>query len=101
MNEGGYSLIVAVLMSEDLKIHQIGNRTSAANTRTNLTLTISRDDGVTWDEEITVHAGKSGYSDLVKISENLVGIFYEGGIKRYTDGLDFKIIDIHSKSIME
>lgn len=74
---------------------------AAANTRTNLTLTISRDDGVTWDEEITVHAGKSGYSDLVKISENLVGIFYEGGIKRYTDGLDFKIIDIHSKSLME
>ena len=67
---------------------------AAAATRTNLTIQKSTDNGVTWSGKYVVYTGNSGYSDLVEISENQIGIFYEGGEKRYTDGLDFKIIDI-------
>lgn len=69
---------------------------AAADTRTNMTLKKSTDNGATWSNLQTIYSGKSGYSDIVEISDNKIGILYEGGKKRYTDGLDFKIIDLNS-----
>lgn len=69
---------------------------AAAATRTNMTIKKSTDNGITWSGKYVVYIENSGYSDLVEISDTQIGIFYEGGKNRYTDGLDFKIVDISS-----
>ncbi|MBS1947380.1 MAG: exo-alpha-sialidase [Bacteroidetes bacterium] len=57
---------------------------NAADTahRNNLTLRISYDDGKTWKKKILIDSADSkkdytAYSDLVKISKNIIGILYE------------------------
>ncbi len=57
---------------------------NAADTkqRNNLTLRISKDDGKTWTKNIVVYKSDnqrdaSAYSDIVKISRNKIGVFYE------------------------
>lgn len=67
---------------------------ASAATRTNMTIRKSLNRGKTWSGKHVVYIGNSGYSDMVEISENKVAIFYEGGRDRYTEGLDFKIIDL-------
>lgn len=67
---------------------------AAAATRTNMTVRKSLNKGETWGGKYVVYTGNSGYSDMVEISENQVAVFYEGGENRYTDGLDFKIINL-------
>lgn len=69
---------------------------TAAATRTNMTVKKSTDNGVNWSSKYVVYTGNSGYSDLVQISQHQIGVFYEGGKNRYTEGLDFKVIDINS-----
>ncbi|WP_286880259.1 MULTISPECIES: sialidase family protein [unclassified Proteiniphilum] len=69
---------------------------AAAATRTNMTIKKSTDNGSNWSGKYIVYPENSGYSDLVEISENQIGIFYEGGKKRYTDGMDFKVVNISS-----
>ena len=65
---------------------------ASATERINITVKKSDDDGKTWSGQYIVYPGKSGYSDLVEISDDKVAVYYEGGKNRYTDGLDFKII---------
>ena len=36
------------------------------------------------------------YSDIVELSDSQIAIIYEGGEKRYTDGLAFKVVSIKS-----
>lgn len=55
-----------------------------AKRRDNLTLRISYDDGMTWSKNIVVDKSKdnsrndfTAYSDLVKISNNKIGVLYE------------------------
>lgn len=57
---------------------------NAADTsqRNHLTLRISRDDGKTWKKSILVYSNNdkqdaAAYSDIVKISKNSIGVFYE------------------------
>ncbi|MFV0604337.1 MAG: exo-alpha-sialidase [Niabella sp.] len=57
---------------------------NAADTkqRNNLTLRISKDDGVNWTKNILVYASgikgsAAAYSDIVKISRKKIGVFYE------------------------
>lgn len=65
---------------------------ASATERINMTVRKSSDEGQTWQGQYLVYPGKSGYSDLVDISDDKIAVFYEGGEKRYTEGLDFKII---------
>lgn len=69
---------------------------AAAETRRSMTVKHKQsvDAGQTWNEGCLIYKKHSGYSDLVQISDNKVAILYEGGEKRYTDGIDFKIINI-------
>lgn len=67
---------------------------ASASERVCMTVSKSVDGGVSWTARYLVYPGKSGYSDLVMLSDTQVAVFYEGGAKRYTDGLDFKIIDL-------
>lgn len=57
---------------------------NAADTkeRNNLTLRISKNDGISWKKSILVYASDSNksptaYSDIVKISRKKIGVFYE------------------------
>lgn len=52
--------------------------------------------GKNWKGQYTVYEGNSGYSDIVELSDSQIAIIYEGGEKRYTDGLAFKVVSIKS-----
>ena len=69
---------------------------ASAATRSNMTIRRSLDNGETWTGKKLIYSGMSGYSDMTEISSGKVALFYEGGKNRYTEGLDFKIIDINS-----
>lgn len=69
---------------------------ASATERMNMTVKKSSDWGTSWEGQYMVWSGKSGYSDLVNLSEDSIAVFYEGGENRYTDGLDFKIIKKNS-----
>lgn len=62
----------------------------------NMTIKKSTDNGKNWKGQYTVYEGNSGYSDIVELSDSQIAIIYEGGEKRYTDGLAFKVVSIKS-----
>lgn len=62
--------------------------------RTMMTIKKSANKGKTFSIGSLIYTGNSGYSDLVQISDDEIGLFMEIGSNRYTDGLSFKIIKI-------
>jgi len=52
-----------------------------ANTksRTNMTVKVSYDDGVTWEARREIRSGESAYSDLVQLQNGAIGLLYEHG----------------------
>ena len=44
-----------------------------------LTLRISFDEGKIWKMKFLIHLKNTGYSDIVKMSENTIGVLYEAG----------------------
>ena len=52
---------------------------SNATSRNNLTLKISRDGGDTWNEGYAVYPGISGYSDILVLDSESLGVLYENG----------------------
>ena len=69
---------------------------ASATERINMTIKKSTDNGKNWKGQYTVYEGNSGYSDIVELSDSQIDIIYEGGEKRYTDGLAFKVVSIKS-----
>lgn len=51
--------------------------------RKNMTVYTSTDDAQTWQDPVTITEDRSGYSDLVELSDGNVGLLYEAG--EYTD----------------
>jgi sialidase-1 len=62
-------------------------------TRTNMTIKMSTDNGATWPKAYSVFTGMSAYSDLVMIEPNEVGILYEAGNSRFSDGIAFRNVN--------
>lgn len=62
--------------------------------RENLIVKMSLDDGNTWTRSFSVFTGPSGYSDLVFVSATHLGLLYEAGKGKYTDGIAYKRIAI-------
>lgn len=69
---------------------------ASATERINMTIKKSTDNGKNRKGQYTVYEGNSGYSDIVELSDSQIAIIYEGGEKRYTDGLAFKVVSIKS-----
>ena len=69
---------------------------ASATERSIMTIKKSTDNGKNWKGQYTVYEGNSGYSDIVELSDSQIAIIYEGGEKRYTDGLAFKVVSIKS-----
>lgn len=65
-----------------------------ASERLRLTIKKSTDGGESWSSGLQIYSGNSGYSDMVRISDQEIAVFSEIGEKRYTDGLSFKIINV-------
>lgn len=63
--------------------------------RVNMMIKLSTDDGGSWKKSYHVHEGPSAYSDIVMISENNIGILYEGGKSRPYEGIIFENIPIN------
>lgn len=63
-------------------------------TRTNMTIKMSTDNGGTWPKAYSVFTGMSAYSDLVMIENNEVGILYEAGVSRFSDGIAFRNVNV-------
>ncbi|RZL51113.1 MAG: exo-alpha-sialidase [Pedobacter sp.] len=63
-------------------------------TRTNMTIKMSADNGVTWPKAYSVFTGMSAYSDLVMIENNEIGILYEAGVTRFSDGIAFRNVNV-------
>ncbi len=58
--------------------------------RENMTLRISRDEGVTWPGSVVLHRGPSAYSDLTRLSNGNLGCFYEAGDSNPYQGIVFQ-----------
>jgi sialidase-1 len=61
-------------------------------TRRDLTLRLSRDDGVTWQKARQLFDGPSGYADLTDLPGGGIGCLYECGEDRYDDRIDFAVV---------
>lgn len=62
--------------------------------RINMTVSISRDEGKTWKEQISIFKGHSAYSDLVELANGKVLVLFEGGTESAYDGIHYKAIKI-------
>jgi len=60
--------------------------------RTNLTLRMSYDEGLTWPVSKVIDPGIAGYSDIAVTPDGLIHVFYEGGSIDGTGGNHFKNI---------
>lgn len=58
--------------------------------RKGMTIRATADGGKTWPLKKLVYEGPSGYSNLVMIGKNRVGLLFEGGPKDLADGIAFK-----------
>ena len=57
--------------------------------RKNLTVTISNDDGKTWNSKILIHEGPSAYSCLTILPNGNIGLLYENGKKSPYEAISF------------
>ena len=69
---------------------------ASENSRVNMTLRISYDEGATWPVSKVLHEGPSAYSDIVRLRSGDVGVLYEAGKKSPYEGIVFEVV---SKSL--
>ena len=61
--------------------------------RENMTLRISRDQGVTWSGSMSLHQGPAAYSDLSQLPNGNLGCLYEAGESNPYQGIVFQEIN--------
>jgi sialidase-1 len=62
------------------------------NSRKNMTIRLSYDEGKTWPFSKVLHEGPSAYSDLTIIKGGSIGCLYEAGLKSPYEGIVFRLI---------
>jgi len=60
--------------------------------RVNMTLSISRNNGESWEERITIFKNHAAYSDLAVLKNKKIFLLFEGGYKSAYDGIHYEII---------
>lgn len=60
--------------------------------RMNMTMTISEDQGVNWSRNITIFSSHAAYSDLVALDNGDILVLYEAGYKNAYEGIHYQII---------
>jgi sialidase-1 len=62
--------------------------------RRNLTLWSSTNECETWSPVVTIYAGRSAYSDMVRTPDGKLGILFENGGSKPSDRISFMRLDI-------
>ena len=60
--------------------------------RANMTLSISNDDGLSWNKKISIYKSHSAYSDLTELKNGNILVLYEAGNENAYEGIHYKII---------
>ncbi len=69
--------------------------TNAASTRReNLTVRISHDEGRTWREGRTIHAGPAAYSTVIQLSDGTIAVLYERGEHHEVERITFARLNL-------
>ena len=63
-----------------------------SQSRVNLTLSVSKDQGVNWYSKIPVYQSHAAYSDLLALDNGDIFILFEAGIENAYEGIHYKII---------
>ncbi|MGF1925365.1 MAG: sialidase family protein [Bacteroidia bacterium] len=74
--------------------HTLFFSNASSITRTNMTIKMSIDNGLTWPKALSVYTGMSAYSDMVMIETNEIGLLYEAGVSRFSDGIAFRNVNV-------
>lgn len=74
--------------------HQLFFSNPASTRREKMTVRQSLNDGASWTKKVEVYSGPSAYSDLIQISDEAVGILFEGGKSSPYIGISFEIIPL-------
>lgn len=69
------------------------------DSRCGLTLAVSRDNGDSWEDILTLEEGSSAYSTMVRFRNGDVGVLYEDGTRNEADGYDIVFARIPSRLI--
>jgi len=62
------------------------------NSRINMTLSVSTDDGFSWNKKIPIYKSYSAYSDLTELRNGAIFILYEAGYENPYEGIHYKIV---------
>lgn len=62
--------------------------------RTNMTVTLSRDQGKSWNEKISIYKEHAAYSDLAELKNGAIAIVFEAGIENAYEGIFIKTITL-------
>ncbi len=63
--------------SDGSNSHLLFSNTKSKDKRENLTVTVSNDQGETWNNEKTIYSGSAAYSDLTILENGDIGIIFE------------------------
>lgn len=70
---------------------------SSSESRKNMMLKISRDEGASWSDSLVLHAGPAAYSDLVLLEKgNWAACLYEAGKNTPYEGIQFHLVDLEN-----
>ena len=69
--------------------------------RDHLTLAVSRDEGLTWRDLMTIQEGNAAYSTMVKLPNGDVGILYEDGSYDAGNGYAINFVTIAREQIIK
>lgn len=64
------------------------------NSRKNMTLRMSTDDGKTWSASMVLHTGPSAYSDISIMKGGYIGCLFEAGLKSPYQGIVFRKVPV-------
>ena len=64
------------------------------DSRRNMTLRISYDEGLTWIKSKVLHEGPSAYSDVIKLPNGEIACFYEAGLINAYEGIVFQKVTL-------
>ena len=62
--------------------------------RENMLLSISKDQGESWDETISIYKSHAAYSDLVELNDNKIFVLFEAGEENPYQGIHYKIVSV-------
>ncbi|MFC3196838.1 exo-alpha-sialidase [Parapedobacter deserti] len=66
----------------------------ASEYREKLTIKLNDNEDKSWNKSYLVYNGPSAYSDMVKLEGDFIALVFEGGKRRWSEGIAFKVISL-------